>query len=293
VVSGLGIGAVYVVLGLSYNLILSVSGIFNFAQGSLVMAGTFLAFFMLASFRIPVVAAILLACGCGLLGGYLCEAIAVKPLYGRTPDAAFAAVLTTLGLGLAAENGAAVLFSANAKSVPSYLPGGSVLIKSVPVQPIFMVTIAMAVLVSGTLEVGLRKTALGRELRACLEDRVGAEIAGIDTRLVVRIIFSLAGLLAVVAGFLVAPVTSASPFAADSLAFYAFAGLAIGGFGSFRGALIGGLIVGLASSLIPVYLGTHLALPVIWILVVAILVARPRGLFGAAGAFGAAGGRRV
>lgn len=287
VIAGLGTGAIYVILGLSYNLVLAVSGIFNFAQGSILMAGTFLAYGFLMSVKMNVALAIILAAACGVVAGYFCELVAVRPLYGRTRDIAFAAALSTLGLGLVAENLAASLFSSNPKTISSYISTTSFNVHGVPVQPIYIVTVGIAVIVSLVLEIGLSRSTVGHRLRACLEDRAEAELHGIDTQKVVRVIFAIAGLLAVLAGFLIAPVTSASPFVADDLGFYAFAGMAIGGFASFRGALVGGTIVGLISGIVPVYISANWTQPLIWLAIVATLVIRPRGLFGYAGLFGA------
>ena len=118
-------------------------------------------------------------------------------------------------------------------------------------------------------------------------------LMGIDTRRVITLVFGVAGALSAIAGFLVAPVIHASAFTAQELAFFGFAGMAIGGFGSFSGALLGGVVVGLIYGLVPVLWDPHLTVPILWAVVVAVLLVRPMGLLGTAGLFGSAKSREI
>jgi branched-subunit amino acid ABC-type transport system permease component len=134
----------------------------------------------------------------------------------------------------------------------------------------------------------LRKTLIGHVLRATLEDPEGAALLGFDTRFIVRGVFALAGLISALAGYLIAPITQASPYVADELGLFGFAALAIGGFGSFGGALAGGLVVGLMTGIGAGFIDPHLLRPLIFVLCVLVLLVRPGGVFGSKGLFGSA-----
>src|SRR6185295_18315632 len=145
--------------------------------------------------------------------------------------------------GTAANAVILLLFGGESFPVPSFVSDDPVRLGSVPVRPIYIVmVIAGAVLTLG-IDRLIRATAVGHMFRATLEDPEGALLLGIDTRKVITLAFGAAGALSAVAGFLVAPVIHASAFTAHDLAFYGFAGMAIGGFGSFAGALVGGVVV--------------------------------------------------
>lgn len=292
VVTGLALASIYVLIAMSLTLVLAASGVFNFAQGTLVMLGTILAYLLgmrLGWHPLVVMAAV---AAVGTIGGLLVYAIAVWPAIGRAHSFSHTTVLTTIGLATAVNAVTAIMFG-DAEPVASYVSERPIFALSIPLRPIYIVMVAAGALVAITIEVVLRKTRMGHMFRVTLEDTEGAQLLGIDTRKVIMSAFALAGGMATLAGFLIAPVISASAFAAQELAFYGFAGMAIGGFGSFAGALVGGVIVGLLSGVVPIIADPQAAIPLIWLTVIAILLVRPAGLWGTAGLFGAARIREV
>jgi branched-subunit amino acid ABC-type transport system permease component len=202
-------------------------------------------------------------------------------------------VLTTIGLATAANAIVALLFGGDSYPVPSYVSEQPVIAFAIPLRPTYLVMIGAGILVTVAIEFLLRRTQIGHVFRVTLEDNEGAQLAGINTKRVVLAAFGIAGGLSALAGFLIAPVISASAFIAQDLAFYGFAGMAIGGFGSFAGALIGGVVVGLLSGLMPIFIDPQATVPVIWGVVIVALLLKPTGLFGTAGLFGAAKTREV
>jgi branched-subunit amino acid ABC-type transport system permease component len=127
---------------------------------------------------------------------------------------------------------------------------------------------------------------VGYMLRAVLEDPEGAALIGINTPRVIRRVFAVAGVLSGIAGYLIAPITQASPYVADSLGLFAFAAMTIGGFGSFAGSLAGGLIVGLITGVAAGFLDPHWTRPLIFVICLLVLLLRPGGIFGSRGVFG-------
>jgi branched-chain amino acid transport system permease protein len=116
---------------------------------------------------------------------------------------------------------------------------------------------------------------------------------GISVFRVVQTAFIASGIMAALVGFLAAPVLSASPFVGESVMLFGFASIAIGGFASFRGAVVGGLIVGLILGLTPAFVDQTWRGPVVWVVMVIVLFIRPAGLFGKGGQFGAVSVRQV
>jgi branched-subunit amino acid ABC-type transport system permease component len=285
-VSGIALGCIYTLLAISYNLVLAATGIFNFAQGVIVMAGTFFALYIGDRMGWPFFVAILVTALAGAALGLVTELVAVRPVMRRTSDLGLAAVITTLGLGLALISGWALVVGSDPQPVRSYVSTQPIFLGPVPVRPIYLVMIAATVIVALTIDNVLRRTMLGFTLRAVLEDPEGASLVGINTPRVIRRVFAAAGVLSAIAGYLVAPVTQASPFVADEVGLFAFAAMTIGGFGSFGGALAGGIIVGVLTGEAGGFLNPHLTRPLVFVICLLVLLVRPGGIFGTRGTFG-------
>jgi branched-subunit amino acid ABC-type transport system permease component len=202
-------------------------------------------------------------------------------------------LVTTFGLGLVLNTIAGLIFGYDTKPVKSYISPNPIHMLGLNVAPIYLVMIGITLVVSLLLERGLNRTGLGLILRVTVEDAEGARLGGVGVGKVVFYSFAFAGALAAIAGGLLAPVTFASVANASSLVLLGFAGMAIGGYGSFNGALVGGLLVGLMSTIIPLYLDAQYVNLIIYGLMILVLVVRPKGLFGTAGRFGSAALREV
>jgi branched-chain amino acid transport system permease protein len=286
VVSGVGTGAIYVLTATSFTLVLMASGVFNFAQGTIVMLGAVFAFVLGVSLHWPVLAVVACVIGGGTLLGLLTHVVAIAPVMRRAVHVSEAAMITTLGLGLAGESLTQKIFGPDPQVVPSYVSSTPWNVAGIPVRPVYVVMVAVTLAVTLALETVMQRTQTGTVLRATLEDPVGAGLVGIDTTKVVAAVFALAGALSALAGFLIAPVTFASPFLSANIALFAFAAMGVGGFGSFRGALVGGIAVGIIGGVVPVVLDSHATLPILFAIVLAVLLVKPAGLFGVKGYFG-------
>jgi len=293
VITGLALASIYVLIAISFTLVLAASGVFNFAQGSIVMGGTVLAFLLAVKLGSPVARTIAAVIACGLLAGLLTHLIAVRPAIGRSKSFTHTTMLTTIGLGIAVNAIAALMFGSDSFRVPPIVEDAPIRIGSIPLRPTYLIMVLCGAALTLSIEWLVRRTQLGYMFRATLEDAEYAQLMGIDTRKIIAFAFGLAGALSAIAGFLIAPVIGASAFAAQELAFYGFAGMAIGGFGSFAGALVGGLIAGLIAGVIPAVANPHYAQPILWLVVVLMLLFRPGGLWGTAGLFGSTRLREV
>lgn len=292
-VTGLAFASIYVLIAISFTLVLVASGVFNFAQGTIVMLGTIGAYLIGVKMGWPALATAAAVGFIGALAGILNHLLAVRPAIGRSRSFTHTTMLTTLGLGTGVNALVALLFGSDSHRVPTYVTETPLMFFGVPLRPTYLVMIAVGTLVTLGVELVVRRTSIGHMLRVTLEDPDGARLMGIDIRKVIALSFALAGAMSGVAGFLIAPTIGASAFTAQELAFYGFAGMAIGGFGSFAGSLAGGLIVGLMVGVTPTLGNPHAALPLLWLIVVLTLLLKPAGLWGAAGLFGSARLREV
>lgn len=293
IVSGIGLGCVYALVALAYNLVLASSGVFNLGQGGIISGATILTFVFGQKYHLGVPLVIFLVLLIGLAVGLLSELVAVQAFLGFGGQIAEETLVSTLGLGLVLTALAALWFGSDAQPVQSYVSGHPMFMGNIPIAPIYVVMLISTALVGLGIEVVLRYTGIGLVTRAIIADPEGAALLGIAVVRVVQFAFVVAGGLAALAAFLIAPITSASAFVGDSVSLYGFAALAIGGFGSFRGAVIGGLIVGLGSAVAQVFLSPLWSRPFIFFLLLLTLVVKPAGLFGRAGMFGARASREV
>src|SRR3546814_670394 len=284
-VTGLGFGAIYVVIAMSYTLVLAASGVFNFALASVVMGGAVATFVLRERVGLPLLVALLVVLAGGALISGLSDVVAVRPFLKRTGSLTEEALVTTLGLGLAFAATAELLFGSNTFRSTPYTSDTPIDIASVPVRPVFIMMIVAGAAITFALDRVMAKTQIGSILRATIADREGASLFGINPDRVILFAFILAGALGALAGFLLLPLTSASAYVGNDLSLVAFVAMALGGFGSFRGVIVGGLAVGMVSAFTPVFLSSVWGRPVLFLFMLVMLVLRPRGLFGSAGQF--------
>lgn len=296
ITSGLGTGSAYALLGLGLTLILAASGVFNLAQSSVVLGGSLATYGLYQILHWPILLAVAIVAAGGAIAGFVSYWGAVGFIFKRPGIAAElteATLVTTLGLYLAFGSIMTLSFGADVYPVRSYVSSEAHDIGGVPIQPIYVVMLVVTIVIVIAIETFTRRSKAGLFLRMTFEDSEGAEMQGVSVRRVIMISFAVAGVLAAIGGLMIVPVTSASTSVADSFGLYGFAAMAIGGYGSFVGALIGGLIVGVIEALVPVWFNVQLAPLIVYALLIGVLVIRPRGLFGRAGAFGASSLREV
>jgi len=278
--AGLATGAIYGLLAIQYNLVMTAAGIFNFAQAQLVALGTFMIVLLGTTLHLPVGLVIVgSAVACALIGATI-EIVAVRPLRRGRSTTAHGELVTTLGVAILIDGVLFAIWGSNPRRVP--FPGPTQVLtvlggRLVPLQ-LFLVG-ATCVVVLGLRWV-FRYTKTGLAWLATAEDRQAAQLRGINVKRLDLAAFAAAGALAGASAILIGPQTFAVYNGGDGLALLGFLALAIGGYGSFGGALLGGLTIGLVESFTERYVGVNYDLPVLFGLLLLILVARPSGLFG-------------
>lgn len=296
--NGAASGGVYALVALGYTLIFSVLGVINFAQGALFSLGGYLTYLLLGGkigvngalpgWGLPVglpfwLALLLAALGSGAVG-LLVERIAFAPLRRRGAEPLLS-LITSLGAGVVLVNLLQMLMGAEGYAFPqgaaalAHLPE-SLLIGGARIRTIQVVLLAISALAVASLSLWLDRSRSGKAMRAVAEDPTTATLLGINSVAVVRLAFLLSGMLAGLGGGLIGmSVSLAGPYFGISYGLKGLAVLVLGGLGSVPGAIVGGLVMGLAEALIPSELSgwrDALAFGILF----AVLVVRPSGLLG-------------
>jgi branched-chain amino acid transport system permease protein len=277
--SGVPIGCLYALVAVSFNILYRPTRVFNFAQGDLVMVGAMVAATLLgfpwAPWPIAVLAAMLVVGGVCLIE----ERIAVRPVLERAGNAW---VITTLAVALIIDNVVGKLWGADPLIVPPPfgLSTSPLSISGFQISPYQIALVAATALIVAVTE-ALYATRTGRAIKAIAEHREAALLRGIDPIVLTRYSFFAGGCLAALAGYLAAPLIYASTAMASGLLLKGFAAAAVGGVGSSRGALVAGVIIGVAEAAGAELLSAGYQQAVVLVVALALLLARPSGLFGA------------
>jgi branched-chain amino acid transport system permease protein len=292
-VNGLTTGALYALVALGFSMVYGVLKLLNFAHGDLYMVGAYVGFFVIQWFGgpsslnipVPLLLVIMFVLAAGLVGGLgvAIERFAYRPLRDAPR---IAPLITAIGISFFLENAALLLFGAQFRlyntadfiSLSSGITIGSVTIDSVQIM----------VLVLGLLlTVGLRelvnRTKLGKQMRAVAADREAAEMMGINVNFIIAATFflgsALAGVAGVMGGLLFNQVTPTIGFIVGLKAFTA---AVVGGIGSLPGAMLGGLLIGVAESMITGYVSSTYTNLFVFALLIVVMLVRPSGLLGQA-----------
>lgn len=277
VVSGLGIGSVYCVVALGYSFVYRTTASFNFAQGQAVVLGTLLTYTFYVRVGLPAVFAGIAVCiVCAGIGG-LTERVAIYPLV-RRGDETLKWLMSTLGMAVLFTGASLRIWGSQILGIRDYLSSPVTHFGSIRISSSYVLAFAVAVALAVAIDLFQRFTFWGRIMRAVGDNRIAVELAGVNVIRMGFWAFVLSGVLAGAAGFVIGPVTFADPNAGFSFAILSFAALAIGGFESHWGAMVGGFAVGLAQSIGGTYLGLQYQNIVVFGLLVLILLIRPEGL---------------
>lgn len=275
-VSGVAVGAIYALVALGFTLVWNASGTVNFAQGQLVMMGAFLAYTFLVILRWPYPAAAAMTVVAAFVGGVILERLTIRPVRDRNP---LIIIIVTIGTALALEALARNVWGPQTRTIPPLSKVDSVRIGGLSVTSQSLWDIGIGAVLMLLLVLLLNRTYLGRAMRAVAQDADTARQMGIPAPSVVSFTFGLNAALAGVAGLLLAPTVFISPSMGTSVTLQAFAAAVLGGFGSVAGAACGGLILGLAQVYTAAYISGSYADGAALLLLIAVLVIRPQGLF--------------
>lgn len=276
--SGLATGAIYALAAIGFTLLWQTSQTINFAQGDFVMLP---AFFVLAGTQmlgLPFWLACLVGLGCALLVlGVLFKRVLVDPMlaHGVLP-----LVIATIALGLFLREAVKTLYSAEAQPFPNVVPEGVLRVQGIAVSASDVAILLVTGTAVALLQLFLNRTPTGRAMQAVAQNRDVARILGIPVERMVLYTFLINAALVTLSSILISPVYLAKFSNGETLGLIAFIAAIVGGFNQIRGALVGGLLVGVLENLTAVYLSSEYRTAVPLILMIVVVMLRPQGLLG-------------
>jgi branched-chain amino acid transport system permease protein len=274
--SGLTVGATYALAALGFSLVYNASGVINFAQGEFIMLGGMIAAVLTAA-GIPLPLAIVVAIAAAAAIGVLVDKLAIEPA--RDADV-ISLVIVTIGVSMILRGGVEIGLGKGNHALPSFSGEVPIVLMGATILPqsLWVMAVTGAVVVALALFFG--RTRLGKGILATAHNRLAAQLVGVDVKTVLLVSFGLSAALGAVGGILIAPIASTSWDVGVMLGLKGFVAATLGGLGSGVGAVAGGVVLGLIETFTAGYLSSAYKDAVPFVLVLVILVVRPRGLFG-------------
>ncbi len=279
-ISGLATGSIYALAAIGFTLLWQASQTINFAQGEFVMLPAFFVLiggeFLGLSFPVAILFALVITL---LLLGAVFKRLLVDPIL---PHGVLPIVIVTIALGVIMRDGVKEFYSAEAQPFPALFSEESIEITGAVFSLQDIAILAISMLTVLALQGFLTRTRTGRCMQATAQNREVAEILGVNVRRMVLYTFLINAALATMASVLISPIYLAKFSNGTSIGVIAFIAAIVGGFNQVRGALAGGLLIGVIDNLAAAYISANYRTAVPLVLLVIIILVRPQGLLGKA-----------
>jgi branched-chain amino acid transport system permease protein len=275
-VYGLSEGAILSLAALGFVLIYKATSVINFAQGEFLLIGGYTVYAAFVVFQLPLVLAVLVGVAFAVVLGVLIERFVLRPLVG---ESAISVIMVTIGLAALLRAVVQLIFGTRPVAQPPILPATTITLggMSIPLSRVLVIVIAGLVLTAFTIF--FRRSRHGIAMRAVADDQQAALTMGISVRRIFALAWVLAALSALVGGVLLGDITSVSGNLAN-FGLLVFPVVILGGLDSVPGTIVGGVVIGLTAQYVSGYWDPGLAQIAPYLLLIAILMVRPYGLFG-------------
>jgi branched-chain amino acid transport system permease protein len=274
-VAGLSSGAIYALVAMGFVAVFSVSGVINLAQGEFAAIGGLVALGGTDA-GLPLPVALLVGLLVVVVVAVLVQRLAIAPVRRMTT---LTSIILTLGVSTALKAVLLLVYGPQARGLAP-LPGSDLLVGGVSVRAQELWILAVTAVVAVVVSLFYDRTLLGKALRACAEQPVAARLVGISPKVAATVAFGLAGFLGATAGVLASPIQLTAWDSGLLLGLKGFVAATLGGLVSVRGAVSGGLLLGVLESLVAGYVDSGYRDAVAFVLLIVVLVARPGGVFG-------------
>ena len=275
--SGVTVGAVYALVALGFTIIYNASDVVNFAQGEFVMLGGMLTVLCYAN-GLPLPVAALVAIAVTAAAGVALNKLAIEPARGAP---VVSLIIITIGASIFIRGVSQIVFGKQLHRFPSFSGDAPIPVLGATILPQGLWVIAGGLAVFFGLWLFFTRTLTGRAVLATANNRMAAQLVGINTRYVMSLSFALSAAIGALAGVLVTPITLVSYDIGISLALKGFAAAMLGGMGNPKGALAGGLLLGLMEALTAGYISSQYKDAAAFVVILGVLFFMPQGLFGA------------
>ncbi len=281
IVSGILPGGIYALISIGLNLIFGVIKIVNLAHGDFLMLGMYGTFFLFTLYKVNPYLSTLIIFPLFLVLGIVIFQLMIKPLLGKR-ETEVNTILASAGLGYVLQNLALMMWKSDFRAIETALTGKSIKIAGLMLSSTRLWAFVICVIVALVLYYILMKTKLGANIRAVSQDTDAATLMGINVNMIYTLTFAAGIGLVGIAGCIIMPIFNVYPTVGTYFNTLAFVIVVLGGLGSFTGALVGGLIIGLVETFAGVMASAELAQVFSLLLFLIILFVKPEGILGKA-----------
>lgn len=280
-INALSIGSIYALVAIGYTMVYGIIRLINFAHGDMLMLGAYATYVGISVLGLPLYVVIPMSVSVCAFFGYILEKVAYKPLRTSTR---IVALITTIGVSVLIENVVILIMGTNVLTFPSAViesVNQTIVIGSIIItykQILIVLTTLISVLV---LQFVVRKTKMGRAMRACATDMETARLMGINVDITISVTFMIGAALAGLAGsFIALYYNSVSPLMGVTYGLKAFIAAVFGGIGLIQGSMLGGLAIGFIETLVVMLNFSTIKDAVVYSILILILIFKPAGLLG-------------
>lgn len=273
--NGLIIGGAYALIGVGMTMILGIMRVINFAHGEFYMLGAYMCYSLVTLLGLNFFLAFPLAILIMAFIGCCVEQVVLRPLRGRELNTNMMAMI---GVSIAFSNLALLVWGAVPQAIPQPFPTGAINILGLSFTPFRLFICVTALVIIVAVHLFIQRTMQGKSMRATFQDMEMASMLGVRVNRVFPLTFGLGAAMAAVAGIMLGILFSLKPTMGEFAVSRAFAVVILGGMGSFPGAIVGGLILGLSENLAAAYVSSGFKDAIAFMLIVFILIFKPNGL---------------
>ncbi len=276
-ISGILIGGVYALIGIGLTIIFGVMRVINFAHGDLLMLGMYATYFLFSLLHIDPFVSIVVVIPLMFLFGAFLQKVFINRALNALPQNQ---ILLTIGLGLVMSNSVMLAFTSDYRILTTTYSSSSDTVMGISISEPLMYSFIITAAITAILYWFLYRTDIGQAIRATAQDREAAQLMGINVKRMGTIAFGIGTALAGTAGALISPTYYIFPQVGSVFTLKAFVITVLGGMGSIVGAMLGGVLIGVAESVGGVYLGSGWKDVIVFVLFLLVLLFKPSGLLG-------------
>lgn len=278
-INGLSLGSIYALIALGYTMVYGIIKLINFAHGEIYMLGAYTGFLLITTFKLSFIPALLLAMVICAVVGMLIEKVAYRPL---RKSSRIAALITAIGVSFLLQYTMIYFMGSDVRSFPgNTLPSEMLKLGEIYINQQQIIIFAITIILMVALQLIVKKTKLGKAMRAVSVDSDTAKLMGINPDTTISFTFALGSALAAAAGVMVgAYYTTINPFMGSSVGLKAFIAAVFGGIGSIPGAMVGGFVIGLIETFTSAFGASMWKDAIVYGILIIILLVRPAGLLG-------------
>ena len=278
IINGLSTGSMYALVAVGYTMVYGIAKMINFAHGEIIMVGAYITYVCMSLLGLPMFIAVAISIiGCAVLG-VVTERVAYRPLRGA---GSLTVLITAIGVSYLLQNVFLIIFGSASLTFPKIIPSGTISLGSITMSYVTIATLIITAISTALLLFFVNKTKLGKAMRAVSEDGKAAQLMGINVDTTIAFTFAIGSALAAIAGVIYGTKFSLiNPYIGAMLGIKAFIAAVLGGIGSIQGAMVGGIVIGIAESFTITYISSAFSDAVVFGILIFILLVKPAGLFG-------------